>query len=148
MLSNLFTINSVAIKLYKHLLSNSFTINLVTITFICYQASTAIETFAIKPHLLSGQFAINSQVHSTSVIICYQIFDLLSIFIFANFVSKKYPKKMICFCEKLKKMVRSNDNMPTTMFVFSKMTKLRFILNIIFYNCIIFVIPFIIKIDI
>ena len=73
-----FAINSLTIKLIyyqlssyqpqllsKHLLSNSFTINLVAITFICYQVSTAIDTFAMKPHLLSDYFAINSQLHST-----------------------------------------------------------------------------------
>ena len=37
-------------------------INSVAITFICYPALTAIDTFAIKLHLLSGQFAINPHV--------------------------------------------------------------------------------------
>ena len=52
-----------------HLLSTQLLSNLV-----CYEASTAIHTFASKPHLLSGQFAINAQLHSTlllSLIICY-----------------------------------------------------------------------------
>ena len=78
---------SVAIKiscfkpqvLSKHLLSNSFTINPVANTFICYPALTATDTFAIKPHLLSGQFAINCKQQ-----FCYQIFDLLSILIIVS----------------------------------------------------------------
>ena len=37
-------------------------INSVAITFICYPALTAIDTFAIKLHLLSVQFAINPNV--------------------------------------------------------------------------------------
>ena len=101
-----FAINSLAIKLIynqlscypnicylTHLLStqvrsHSFAINL---DLICYQVSTAIDTFTIKPHLLLEQFSIISQLHSTfllSVIICYQIFDLVLIFIFTNFVPK------------------------------------------------------------
>jgi len=31
----------------------------------CYPASAAIDTLAFKPHLLSGQFAINPQLLST-----------------------------------------------------------------------------------
>ena len=52
-------------------------------SLICYQASTAIGTFAFKPHLLSGQFAINPQLQSTillSIIICHQIMLILSNF--------------------------------------------------------------------
>jgi hypothetical protein len=65
-------------------------------SLICYPSSTAIDTFAFKPHLLSGQFAINPQLLSTiwlSIIICHQIFDLLLILIFTNFFPKNPQKK-------------------------------------------------------
>ena len=71
-----------------HLLSNSFAINSVAITFICYQASFAIQPQLLSTHLLSGQFAINPQLQSTillSIIICYQIFALLSIITWNSF---------------------------------------------------------------
>ena len=58
--------------------------------------SLAIDTLSIKPHLLSGHFAINSQLQSTillSIIICYQIFALLSIITLTSFFSKN-PQKM------------------------------------------------------
>ena len=40
--------------LSKHLLSNSFTINSVAITFICYQASFAIQPQLLSTYLLSS----------------------------------------------------------------------------------------------
>ena len=216
-LSNSFTINSRAIKLIyyqlgcyqpqllsKHLLSNAFTINLVAITFICYQAL----------------FAINSQLHSTflvSVIIFYQIFGLLSNFIFTHFVPNntqkngKFLKNVEFFSGKLcmgmestgfvsssketnllkngnittsisttkpaefakckfKQAKKKKNFFPikqtwrkwfnpmttclwvyigTTLFFFSKMTKWRFILNVIFFLLYYYCYPwFIIKIDI
>ena len=82
--------------LSPHLLSNSFAINSVDITFICYQASFAIRPQLLSTHLLSGQFAINPQLQSTillSIIICYQIFALLSIIILETVFSKN-PQKM------------------------------------------------------
>ena len=72
-------------------------INSVAITFICYPALTAIDTFAIKLHLLSVQFAINPKLQSTiflSIIICCQIFDLLSIITLTSFFFLKIRKKM------------------------------------------------------
>ena len=79
-------INSLAIKLICYQLS-CYHIHLLS-SLICYPALTAIDTLAIKPHLLSGQFAINPQLQSTillSIIICYQIFDLLSIITLTSF---------------------------------------------------------------
>ena len=88
---NPLAINSLSMKiscyqphlLSKHLLSNSFTINLVAITFICYPASTAIDTFAIKPQLICYQ------ANLLLILICYQIFDFLSILIFTIFILLK-----------------------------------------------------------
>ena len=65
-------------------------------SLIFYPASTANDTFAIKPHLLSGQFTINPLLQSTiflSIIICYHTFDFLSIFISTIFFSWKSAKK-------------------------------------------------------
>ena len=87
-------IQTFAIKLIHYQLSCDHFHLLLSL--ICIPASTAIDTFAIKPHLLSGQFTINPQLQSTillSIIICYQIFDLLSIIIFTNFFLKN-PQKM------------------------------------------------------
>ena len=92
--------------LSTHLLSASLAIKLICIqlscyhihllsSLICYPASTAIDTLAIKPHLLSGQFAINPPLQSTiwlSIIICYQIFALLWIIILTNFFQKSGEK--------------------------------------------------------
>ena len=89
-----FAIQTFAIKLIYYRLSRDH-IHLLS-SLICYPASTAIDIFAIKSHLLSGQFAINPQLQSTillSIIICYTIFDLLSIFNFTNFFLKN-PQKM------------------------------------------------------
>ena len=64
-------------------------------SLICYLASIANDTFAIKPHLLSGQFTINPRLQSTillSFIICYQIFDFLLILIFTLKICKKNGK--------------------------------------------------------
>ena len=49
-----------------HLLS---TLNSVVITFICYQASFAIQAQLLSKHLLSNSFSINSVV---TTFICYQ----------------------------------------------------------------------------
>ena len=86
-------INTFAIKLICYQLS-CFHIHLLS-SLICYPASTAIDTLAIKPHLLSGQFAINPPLQSTiwlSIIICYQIFALLWIIILTNFFQKSGEK--------------------------------------------------------
>ena len=68
---------------------------LSSLTF--YPASTDNDTFAIKPHLLSGQFTINPLLQSTiflSIIICYHTFDFLSIFISTIFFLLKICKKI------------------------------------------------------
>ena len=91
--------------LTTHLLSNSFAINSVVITFICYQASFSFRPQLLLTHLLSGQFAINPQLQSTillSIIISYQIFDLLSIITLTSFFLK-IRKKM----EKFRKIWNS-----------------------------------------
>ena len=93
LLSASLAIPSLAIKLICQQLS-CYHIHLQS-SLICYPASTAIATLAIKPHLLSGQFAINPQLQSTiflSIIICYQIFDLLSIITLTSFFSKNSQK--------------------------------------------------------
>ena len=92
-------IQTFAIKLIYYWLSCDH-IHLLS-SLICNPASTAIDIFAIKPHFLSGQFAINPQLQSTillSIIICYQIFDLLSILILTNF-SLKIRKKFLKILE-------------------------------------------------
>ena len=129
--------------------------------------SLAIDTLSIKPHLLSGHFAINSQLQSTillSIIICYQIFALLSIITLTSFFLK-IRKKMEKFLKiwnssvsgKLCVGMESARFVPffpgiyhmitclwvfiwTTLFVFSKMIEWKFKLNIIY--CIINVNPF------
>ena len=86
LLSALLAIQTFAINLIYYQLS-CYHIHLRS-SLIFYLALTAIDTFANKAHLLSGQFAINPQLQSTillSIIICYQIFDFLSILIFTIF---------------------------------------------------------------
>ena len=88
------SIDTFAIKLIHYQLSCDHFHLLLSL--ICIPALTAIDTFAIKSHFLSGQLAVNPQLQSKilqSIIICYTIFDLLSIFNFTNFFLKN-PQKM------------------------------------------------------
>ena len=58
--SHLLSIHLLSASLSPHLLSNSFTINSVAFTFICYQASVAINNFVINHNLLSNfRLALN-----------------------------------------------------------------------------------------
>ena len=93
LLSASLAIQTFAIKLINYQLSCDH-IHLIS-SLICYPTSTAIDTFAFKPHLLSSQFAVNPQLQSTillSIIICYQIFDFLSIITFTFFSPKNFQK--------------------------------------------------------
>ena len=63
MLSASSAIQTFSIKLNYYQLSCDH-IHLLS-SLICYPASTAIETFAIKSHFLAGQFANNPELQLT-----------------------------------------------------------------------------------
>ena len=65
-------------ELSKHLLSNSFTINSVAITFICYQASFAIRPQLLFTHLLSSLTCYRANL--LSILSCNQQFYYQSSF--------------------------------------------------------------------